>query len=248
MDRTVVCLMADEGVADRMPTAIRYLQIGLLEEGMTPVLVIPDSERCYELSAGPTSVVAYHPEGWLRFGRDASAVDSILAQLAALKIDTPPLVHCLNVDGIRLAGQLASRTDGQLIANLWSAEEGATMHVRRGDDGPRVILAPSENIAKELRGALPADCKVVVASLGVSQEQPSAKTPRPDQKPALVYSGPLSQHSGLHVALRAVRQVVRTHPWLMFFVIGKGPAESELRAAAESLGIAETVVFTGRVA
>lgn len=239
--------MADEGVADRMPTAIRYLQIGLLEEGMTPVLVVPDSERCLELSAGPTSVVAYQPDGWFHIGRERSAVESILAQLTALKIDTPPLVHCLNVDRIKLAGQLATRTDGQMIANLWAHQEASAIAARRGDDLPRVILAPSEAIAKELRAVVPADCKVVVAPLGVSQEPPSTPSQRPDQKPALVYAGPLSPNSGLFVALRAVRQVLRTHPWLMFFVIGKGPAEMELRAIAESLGISENVVFTGRV-
>lgn len=54
----------------------------------------------------------------------------------------------------------------------------------------------------------------------------------------------LSEQKGVTYLLQAARQLLRLHPAWRFVIVGGGPLEGALRAEAEQLGIAESVVFT----
>lgn len=57
--------------------------------------------------------------------------------------------------------------------------------------------------------------------------------------------GRLEAQKGLDLLLSAAPQVLRAAPHVRFLIVGGGSLESELRAQASALGIAERVVFTG---
>lgn len=65
----------------------------------------------------------------------------------------------------------------------------------------------------------------------------------------LVYTGALTPTYELDVAIRAVARVAEARPDLdvRFELYGRGDSEADLRALAASLGIAERVVFHGRI-
>lgn len=55
----------------------------------------------------------------------------------------------------------------------------------------------------------------------------------------------LSAEKGHQQLLRMAREVLATHPDTRFLIVGTGPVEAELRAAAAAQGLGEAVVFTG---
>ncbi len=62
-----------------------------------------------------------------------------------------------------------------------------------------------------------------------------------------MYAGSLTRDSGVAYVLRAAKRAISDHPTLMVVILGKGPAENELRQLAASLGIAPNVTFVGRL-
>lgn len=248
MDNTVVCLMFDESVAERIPSAIRSLQIGLIDEQVTPVLTVPDSPACTDLAVGPTAVIPYRPDRWPRLSRESDAAHSIVAQLRSLKLEVPPLIHCLGGPGCyRTARELADLADGQMIVSVLSMEEVTELGARPGADQVRALFLPSAAMAESLEGRLPRGCRSLVVPLGVTHENTAREPGAEEVRPMLVFAGPLGSASSLMILLRGLRRLIETYPWLLLFVIGKGPAESALRGAAEDLDVAASVIFTGRI-
>jgi glycosyltransferase involved in cell wall biosynthesis len=68
----------------------------------------------------------------------------------------------------------------------------------------------------------------------------------PAGAPVVVYLGLLAQHQGIDLLLAAARAVVDARPDTHFLVMGF-PGEHIYRARAAALGLAERMVFTGRV-
>jgi len=69
----------------------------------------------------------------------------------------------------------------------------------------------------------------------------------PQRAPSLVYAGTLSNECAVESLFRAAKLVLAHHPNLLVFVVGKGPAESNLRHLADSLELNPSVTFTGRL-
>lgn len=247
MHRTFVCLVVDESTADRIPTALRYLQVGLIDDGMSPILIVPEQSRCAELSAGPTTVLSYRPDGWLHLGRDSTALESVISQLASLKLESPPVIHAMGPGELKMASSLSARIEGQLLMSAWSTDDLTVLRSLRNTESPRAIVVPSETIGDAIPHEGTSDCKVHVVPIGVSQKDPVANSDDTAQSPTLVFAGPILAHTGLISVLRAVRRVIESYPWLLLFVIGKGAGESLVRDAANELGIGENVVITGRI-
>jgi glycosyltransferase involved in cell wall biosynthesis len=63
----------------------------------------------------------------------------------------------------------------------------------------------------------------------------------------LGFLGSFYGYEGLDVLLEAVPQVLQVEPRARVLLVGGGPEEGRLKAQAERLGIADYVIFTGRV-
>jgi PEP-CTERM/exosortase A-associated glycosyltransferase len=61
------------------------------------------------------------------------------------------------------------------------------------------------------------------------------------------FIGSFYAYEGLDILLRAVPALSARHPDLRVLLVGGGPQDERLRAMAKELGIADKVVFTGRV-
>jgi len=63
----------------------------------------------------------------------------------------------------------------------------------------------------------------------------------------LGFAGSFYGYEGLDLLLEAAARLLPTHPEIKVLLVGGGPQEPALRALAERLGLAERVVFAGRV-
>jgi len=68
-----------------------------------------------------------------------------------------------------------------------------------------------------------------------------------EQNRLIGFIGSFYAYEGLDVLLRAVPALSQRHPDLRVLLVGGGPQDANLRQLAQELGIADRVVFTGRV-
>ncbi|XYJ10752.1 TIGR04063 family PEP-CTERM/XrtA system glycosyltransferase [Telluria sp. B2] len=68
-----------------------------------------------------------------------------------------------------------------------------------------------------------------------------------EQNRLIGFIGSFYAYEGLDVLLRAVPALSQRHPDLRVLLVGGGPQDTNLRQQAKDLGIADKVVFTGRV-
>lgn len=70
---------------------------------------------------------------------------------------------------------------------------------------------------------------------------------RPKEFPRFIFAGNLIHLKGIHLAIRALAQVLVEIPEAKLTLIGSGPAEGWLRALAAQCGAAQAVEFAGRL-
>lgn len=63
----------------------------------------------------------------------------------------------------------------------------------------------------------------------------------------LGFAGSFYGYEGLHLLIEATRRMLPQHPGLRLLLVGGGPQDAALKAQAAEAGIADRVVFTGRV-
>jgi glycogen(starch) synthase len=68
-----------------------------------------------------------------------------------------------------------------------------------------------------------------------------------DDATVLGFAGSFYGYEGLDLLLDAAAQLIARHPALRVLLVGGGPQEANLRAQAQRLGLADRVIFTGRV-
>lgn len=66
-------------------------------------------------------------------------------------------------------------------------------------------------------------------------------------KPVIGFLGSFYAYEGLDLAIDALSRMREQIPNLVLLLVGGGPQESNLKARAERLGVADSVIFTGRV-
>jgi PEP-CTERM/exosortase A-associated glycosyltransferase len=61
------------------------------------------------------------------------------------------------------------------------------------------------------------------------------------------FIGSFYAYEGLDLLLQALPELIARHPALRVLLVGGGPQEAALKSQAQALGVADKVVFTGRV-
>lgn len=247
-DSLVVCLVADEDVLDRCPIALRYLQIGLMDEPIETILVLPRCARAEPLSGGPTTIVSYGSPKWPLARRVTSEVVSeVQRRIEALRRDVSVIVHALSGSVAPLADRIATAVGADLIIGVASASEIEEPELTPCAERAAALLVPSRELQRRVESIAPAQKPVEVAQLGATASNTPAAFSAPQLAPALVYAGALTVDCAVDSLLRAVKRVLQHHPTLLVFVIGKGPAEGRLRQLVTVLDLEQTVTLTGRL-
>ncbi len=245
----LLCLIGDEEVADRVPTALRYLLIGLIDEQIDAVLAAPSDGRCRTLISGPIEVLAYSEPKWPLAGWSRkNAVRDLVAKLSAMRKDGPTFVHALSPHSAKTAAAIAQELDADLLLTIGGRDDLAKDATARAlAERASVLIAPSQHIAETVRAAIRSQRSVEVIRYGVTPGSTPAAFRGEGRSPSLVYAGPLAERGGIETLLVAFKRVSKDHPDLQVFLVGKGPGERPLRHLSTSLGLSQRVTFTGRL-
>jgi 1,2-diacylglycerol 3-alpha-glucosyltransferase len=124
------------------------------------------------------------------------------------------------------------------------------LFVRESD----VITCPSNYILDKVRKRFP-DHRYVHISNGIDSkdfkqggtlEDVQRRYPQFNHK-TFLFIGRLGYEKSIDVAIRGVAEAAQRDKEIQFMIVGEGPAEEGLRELARSLGIADRVIFTGRI-
>lgn len=246
--RFILCLVADEEVIERFPAAVRYLQVGLIDEPVDVILVVTEHSRASSIVSGPTTVIRHRRLQWpFRYWSRRNLVAAVQEKIDSIQRDATVIVHGLALTTAPLAAAIASATGGELILNVSSVTMMASPELTRWLDRAAALVTPVEAIRQAIKASALASKSAEVIPPGVVSEDAPAAFKNSQNTPTVVYAGALAPEAGVDTLLLATRHVLRQHPNLQLFVLGKGSAESNLRQMAESLNIALNVTFAGRL-
>lgn len=106
--------------------------------------------------------------------------------------------------------------------------------VARGIPASKITVIPNAVDAEQFTFAAPVDT-ALRASLGLGEAR------------VIGFIGSFYAYEGLDLLLAAAPGMIARDPRIRILLVGGGPEESRLRAQAERLGLAQHVIFTGRV-
>ena len=112
-----------------------------------------------------------------------------------------------------------------------------------------LVLAATEETARRLR-RLGGTQVIVQAQLAVNQEEMRyfSNIPLHRERPfRLISIGRLLHWKGTHLAIRAFAEFARTCPESEYWIINTGPEADRLKRLARDLGVADKIVFWGRL-
>ncbi len=246
--RIILCLVADEHVIDRFPAAVRYLQVGLIDEPINVILVVPDHPRAATLASGPTVVIRHRPMPWvLRHWAPRGVIADVLRRIESIEQSATVIVHCLALSAAPLGAAIAEAVHSEYILNVASTAVLEDRHLMRWLGHASEIITPAEDIHRAILASPLASKPADVVPLGVLSDSAPAAFGQPKNDPVLMFAGALTEDAGVDALLRAAKQTLRNHPNLRLFILGRGPAETSLRHLAGALDISSRVTFTGRI-
>lgn len=246
--RIALCLVADDHVVDRAGGAVRYLQIGLIDEPFDPTLVVPEGSRAKSLVAGPADAVTHRAGSRFLARWETRRTATIVSErMSESRHDSPVIVHALSGRSCRLAAQIAQNVGGQLILTLSSRDEAddPSLPILAGDVVR--IIVPCRALHDALKNSSFGERTIETIRVGMPTTRSPSAFREPGRIPSLVYAGPLDRESGCDTLLQAVKLVLQKHAELQVFLVGKGRSEPSLREMTRILDIDSNVTFTGRL-
>jgi glycosyltransferase involved in cell wall biosynthesis len=248
--RILLCLVADEEIMDAMPTALRYLQVGLIDEHVAVALVMPEElRRSPSLTAGPTTLLTVPSGPWpIRRLVRRRAAAGLARRIEAMRGNGPVLVHALSESAAALAVELAAMCDVRMMITIRSRGNWL-----RSQEGQRAlgraecVLAPSPMLADHAAEGVIRGDRIRVVPWGVGVGTAPASFSRDDRDPTFMAAGRLEEDGEWDTLLRAFRRVLEHHSRSLLFIAGRGAAESNLRRLVASLGMTQSVTLTGRL-
>lgn len=109
----------------------------------------------------------------------------------------------------------------------------------------RLILCRSEELARRVAALGCPEEKIRLMRTVIPERPAVPRTPPADGAWHIVQAARWIPKKGITTALRAFARFRRNHPRARFTLAGGGPMEAELRHLASSLGIAQSVRFSG---
>jgi 1,2-diacylglycerol 3-alpha-glucosyltransferase len=172
---------------------------------------------------------------------------AILSLTAARAMEIPHLLtfHTMANEAVKYYSFLPMRED-LMVPSVW-------IYLRNMMSRPEVVIAPSAPIKEELlaNGVRMHACEVVPTGVDLARFSPKSYDRKflerfgLDGHRVALHVGRLSMEKRLDIVLKAMVRLRKEEPDLRLLVAGQGPAYDHYRSMAQSLGVADRVVFAG---
>lgn len=229
----VLCL--DSGVIDRVGPILHHVLVGLVDQSIA-IRVISDDPRINSLALGPVRPILYEPMnlilGRSRFQRLSDALDN----------PSPTIFHAASFRSYKLAADLASDFDAQLVLQVSSLRDSDHLSRLSMERIDRVMVssAPLLNVVVE-QLKFPAQRVVLVRPGLPPRDEPACFTRTGDQS-TLFCTSDFEKGSGVEVLIEAVDQLRKKFN-VVVFLAGGGSQEESLRDLVRRRGLAASIIF-----
>ncbi len=220
--------------------SLNPLAVGLMDELIEIVAVIPESADAEELPSSPVELLRY---GRLRYGPlETRAVSGLVDNLKSHDIQ---LLHALDFDAAWLTRRLARRTRLRYMLSCHSISD--VRELGRIGSHTAGVTASCEPVFNELTkryGA--ASERLHMLRPGVHQ------VPRPtcfmdaSRNIGIVAAGCMDRPEPMSAVLKSFAVIAQRRGDCVLVLIGTGRAEGVLRKQAVQLGVLSEVTFAGR--
>lgn len=244
--RSAVCLLADSSVYDRIGGSLRYLFVGLIDEGVIPIVIGPRPKEA--LHAGPIESIEYTPARWpLRQLAIWALIDDVRERLEELRFESAPIVHALDPALAPEARRLARALNADAFVTIDNLADATAYRSLADVADIRCVALPTEPLHAAFQRVRPPDVHGELVRYGLPAEERPAAFRAADRAPAILFAGPLVETSRVADLVQAFKNVHDVHPDALLFLIGSGPQEPGLRRQLERLELEDAVMFTGRL-
>ena len=179
-----------------------------------------------------------------------SPVLNALPALWVRRQENLPLVYEMRASWEDAAVDHGTTTEGSPRYRLSRAIE--TFALRHADQVTTICEGLRHDIA--LRGipderitVIPNAVDVTHFRFGVAADESLKRRLNLQGRIVLGFAGSFYRYEGLHLLVDAVRRMAPRHPDLRVLLVGGGPQEAALKEQVAAAGLAERVLFTGRV-
>jgi glycosyltransferase involved in cell wall biosynthesis len=232
----VAWLMAP-GTRRLMGRILEPLAIGLLDALTQLILVCPDQEEAKGIPSPPAEVVFYPSTRWWQSRRRTS--EPVIRHMAGMNLD---VLHAIEPAVLPLAQLLAEQLE--LPYCVTSYRSGDVRTLQRLDQRAEMVLAVSRHVQGRLieGRVLPAQ-NIRVVPPGVYPAKHATCFSQGNRSASILAGGPLDDYEGYAQVLSAFAMLRREHCDCVFFILGAGSAEHQLRKRAEQLELTDVLTF-----
>lgn len=244
--RSAVCLLADSDVYDRVGCSLRYLFVGLIDEGVIPIVIGPGARD--SVLSGPVELIEYVPARWpLRQLAIWALVDDVRERLEDLRFETAPIIHALDARLAPEAQRLSQAIGADVIVSIDDIRDAAGYRALRDMKDVRCVGLSTEPLQGAFLRARTPEVRGELIRYGLPADERPAAFRAIDRSPAILFAGPLVESSRVGDLVLAFKSVHDVHAEALLFIIGSGPEETALRRRIEELELEDAVMFTGRL-
>jgi colanic acid/amylovoran biosynthesis glycosyltransferase len=192
---------------------------------------------------------------FFRYGRHAASLYLLHALMPLLDRPSFDIVHChFGPVGLRMSllrdlgaiqGKLVTSFHGYDV-NTYPRRHGENVYGKLWEFGDLYTVNSAFTGQRVVKLGGPAD-KIVKLPMGVDTDRFkfTERSAEPGGEFRIVTVGRLVEVKGIEHGIRAVARLAAAHSNVRYLIAGDGPLASELRALADSLGIAAQVEFLG---
>ncbi len=233
-----VALIAGTETLRNLGPVVRHLIVGLLEEPMAVTLVCPAGADSEHLPEPLVQTIRYSPSR-LAFLRGRS-LEAPAEQLQAANV---ALLHALDVDALEATSLLAKRLDLDYLVSFYCLPS----HFHPGQAHCQALLAASEPIRRALLTARAAPQDMVhLVRPGIYQARQATCFIDPRRAVSIVAAGEIDSLRPFQAVLETFAGLRQAQRDCVYFLIGNGRAEADVRRLAERLGLLAELTFVDR--
>ncbi len=239
-ERLRVGWVAGEKTLAKFGCTFQPLVVGLMDELIEITAFCDEDSDTSTLPSPPVNVISYARPCWWRSTKQVAA--AIAGHAKAARIN---LLHSLDSSAAELTRLAAGQAGVPYVCSSYRLGDGG--RVGRGHDIAG-IFAASERIQKDLlEQTAGAGHKIHLVRPGVYTVSGPSCFDSVEQRVSIIVGGNLNNYRAFEAVLQSFAKLHLSEEECIFFIVGAGSQEKNLRRVAERLDLRHDLTFVGEL-